>query len=75
MTLAPDRLDDFALGYTEAWYSQDPARVAEHYAPEGSLTINGGTQPFVWTKASPWQRARAAASLSGLRAFGPSGKC
>ena len=43
MTPAPDHLDDFARRYTEAWCSQDPARVAEHYAREGSLTINGGT--------------------------------
>jgi hypothetical protein len=35
-------LDGFARSYTEAWCSQDPARVAEHYAPDGSLTINGG---------------------------------
>jgi hypothetical protein len=42
MTPAPDRLPDFARRYTEAWCSQDPARVAEHYAPEGSLTINDG---------------------------------
>jgi len=39
----PDHLLDFARRYTEAWCSQDPASVAEHYAPEGSLTINGGT--------------------------------
>lgn len=38
-----DRLLDFARSYTEAWCSQDPARVAEHYALDGSLTINGGT--------------------------------
>jgi broad-specificity NMP kinase len=37
------RLRDFARRYTAAWCSQDPTRVAEHYAPEGSLTINGGT--------------------------------
>ena len=37
-----DRLKDFAARYTEAWCSQDPARVAAHYAPEGSLTINDG---------------------------------
>jgi len=36
-------LHDFARRYTDAWCSGDPARVAEHYAPEGSLTINGGT--------------------------------
>jgi uncharacterized protein (TIGR02246 family) len=43
MTPDPDQLRDFARRYTEAWCSQDPARVAEHYAPGGSLTINGGT--------------------------------
>jgi hypothetical protein len=42
MTPDPDPLLDFARRYTEAWCSQDPASVAEHYAPEGSLTINGG---------------------------------
>ena len=42
MTLDRDQLRDFARRYTEAWCSQDPAKVAEHYAPEGSLTINGG---------------------------------
>ena len=43
MTPDPDRLHDFARRYTEAWCSQDPASVAANYAPEGSLTINGGT--------------------------------
>ncbi len=43
MTPDSDRMLDFARRYTEAWCSQDPARVAEHYAPHGSLTINGGT--------------------------------
>lgn len=43
MTLDSDRLLDLARRYTEAWCSQDPARVAEHYAAGGSLTINGGT--------------------------------
>jgi len=41
--MTPDRLLDFARRYTEAWCSRDPARVAEHYAADGSLTINGGT--------------------------------
>ena len=43
--MAPDahQLHEFARRYTEAWCSRDPARVAGHYAPEGSLTINGGT--------------------------------
>ena len=42
MTPDPDQLLDFARRYTAAWCSQDPASVAEHYAPEGSLTINDG---------------------------------
>jgi len=44
-TLTPDQdqLLEFARRYTEAWCSQDPASVAEHYAAEGSLTINAGT--------------------------------
>src|SRR5256885_8359544 len=41
--MTPDQLLDFARRYTAAWCSGDPATVAEHYAPEGSLTINGGT--------------------------------
>jgi uncharacterized protein (TIGR02246 family) len=42
--VAPEReaLGEFARRYTNAWCSGDPARVAAHYAPEGSLTINGG---------------------------------
>jgi nuclear transport factor 2 (NTF2) superfamily protein len=42
MTADTDQLRDFARRYTEAWCSRDPARVAAHYASEGSLTINGG---------------------------------
>jgi len=42
MTPAPDQLREFAERYTEAWCSEDPARVAENYAPGGSLTINDG---------------------------------
>jgi uncharacterized protein (TIGR02246 family) len=34
---------EFARRYTEAWCSGEPARVAEHYSPDGSLTINGGS--------------------------------
>jgi len=46
MTVDRDQLRDFARRYTAAWCSQDPAKVAAHYAPGGSLTINGG-QPAV----------------------------
>jgi uncharacterized protein (TIGR02246 family) len=37
-----DELLEFARGYTAAWCSGDPHQVAEHYARDGSLTINGG---------------------------------
>ena len=42
MTLEPDQVHDLARRYTAAWCSQDPASVAEHYTPEGSLAINDG---------------------------------
>ncbi len=35
-------LREFAERYTAAWCSGDPASVAAHYAPDGSLTINDG---------------------------------
>ena len=43
MTPTSDQLHEFARRYTAAWCSQDPARVAENYAPDGSLTINEGS--------------------------------
>jgi hypothetical protein len=33
-------LRDFATAYTAAWCSQDPAKVAGFYSPDGSLAIN-----------------------------------
>lgn len=36
------QLQRFARDYTAAWCSQDPARVASFYAPDGVLTINAG---------------------------------
>ena len=42
MNQDPDQLRSFAADYTAAWCSLDPARVAEHFAPDGSLTINDG---------------------------------
>jgi hypothetical protein len=33
--------NDFAVRYTAAWCSQNAANVAEHFAEQGSLTING----------------------------------
>jgi len=37
-----DLLRAFAKRYTVAWCSMDPRRVAQHYAPDGRLTINDG---------------------------------
>jgi uncharacterized protein (TIGR02246 family) len=34
---------DFAMQYTAAWCSQDPARVASFFSITASLTINSGT--------------------------------
>ena len=36
------RVRDFAERYAAAWCSHDPAAVADFFAQEGSLTINGG---------------------------------
>jgi nuclear transport factor 2 (NTF2) superfamily protein len=33
---------DFALRYTAAWCSQDPARVAAFFSADGSLRVNDG---------------------------------
>jgi nuclear transport factor 2 (NTF2) superfamily protein len=42
--MAHDRrqIEQLARDYTEAWCSRDPARVASHYAPGGTIAINGG---------------------------------
>jgi nuclear transport factor 2 (NTF2) superfamily protein len=42
--MAHDRqqIEDLAARYTEAWCSQDAARVAAHYSPGGVIAINGG---------------------------------
>jgi hypothetical protein len=42
MIPGPAQLRDFAQRYTAAWCSQDPARVAGHYSPTGSLQVNDG---------------------------------
>jgi uncharacterized protein (TIGR02246 family) len=38
-----DLVRKFAERYTAAWCSGEPAQVAQHYAPGGSLVINNGT--------------------------------
>jgi len=42
MSIDPIALRRFAEDYTKAWCSMDPDRVAAHFAPGGSLAINGG---------------------------------
>jgi len=37
-----DQVRDFARSYTAAWCSHDPAKVAEHFVPGGTIAINGG---------------------------------
>jgi hypothetical protein len=38
----PKQIEQLARAYTEAWCSRDPARVAGHYVPGGTIAINGG---------------------------------
>lgn len=42
--MAQDRkqIEQLARTYTEAWCSRDPARVAAHYVPGGTIAVNGG---------------------------------
>jgi nuclear transport factor 2 (NTF2) superfamily protein len=42
--MAHDRehIEQLARAYTEAWCSRDPARVAAHYVPGGTIAVNGG---------------------------------
>ena len=49
---------EFGARYTEAWCSQDAARVAAFFAEGGSLTINGG--------APAAGRAAIAASIAAI---------
>ncbi len=42
MAADPEQVEELARGYTEAWCSRDPARVAAHYVPGGTIAINGG---------------------------------
>jgi len=36
------KLHEFALRYTAAWCSQDPASVASFFSPNAALTVNDG---------------------------------
>jgi nuclear transport factor 2 (NTF2) superfamily protein len=37
-----DQIRQLARSYTEAWCSRDPAQVAGHYVPGGTIAVNGG---------------------------------
>jgi uncharacterized protein (TIGR02246 family) len=41
--MTPEHRHEFATRYTEAWCSFDPRAPASFFAPDGSLTVNGGT--------------------------------
>ena len=40
--LSMGELNEFAVSYATAWSSQDPERLASHYAENGFLQINDG---------------------------------
>lgn len=42
MSAERQQIEQLARGYTEAWCSRDPARVAAHYVPGATIAINGG---------------------------------
>jgi len=43
MPLDQDQARDFACTYAEARCSHDPARVAGHYTPGGTIAINAAS--------------------------------
>jgi hypothetical protein len=42
MTRDRQQIERLARGYTEAWCTRDPRRVAAHYVTGGTIAINGG---------------------------------
>ena len=46
-----DQVRDLARTYAEAWCSHDPAAVADHYTPGGTIAINGG-EPTEFTEVA-----------------------
>ena len=58
MTFDTDAAEAIAAAYTVAWNTGRPDAVAQFFAPDGSIVINGG---------SPWTgRAGVAAMASGF---------
>ena len=68
MARDPEVLRAFAERYTAAWCSMDPAAVAAHYAPEGSLAINGGA-PAVGREAITAVAASFYEALPDMQVF------
>ena len=64
----PAQLRAFAEDYTAAWCSMDPPAVAAHYAPGGSLTINGGA-PAVGREALTAVAASFYEALPDMKVF------
>ena len=67
----PNQLRDFARRYTEAWCSQEPTRVAAHYAADGRIAVNGAASAPILEVAASFMTASApsggqiGASLAG----------
>jgi predicted ester cyclase len=53
----PDQLRDFARRYTAAWCSQQPTRVAAHYAADGMITVNGAAPAPILEVAASFMAA------------------
>lgn len=63
MTIDIERLEALAVAYTAAWNTGRPEAVAEFFAPDGRIIINGG---------APWTgRAGVAEMASGFFADVP----
>ncbi len=63
MTSDPGKVQSMAAAYTAAWNTGRPEAVADFFAPEGQIIINGGT---------PWTgRAGVAEMASGFFADVP----
>ena len=60
------RLREFALRYAAAWCGQKPAAVAEFFASEASLAINGGT-PAVGRAAIAREAGRFMTAFPDMR--------
>ena len=52
-----DQVRDLARTYAEAWCSHDPAAVADHYRPGGTIAINGGEPTEIMEVASSFMSA------------------